>query len=279
MPSAIPSRKRPKRSSASEPLVRLSELIQELELVSRENYSRAKVTALAKRLADLAEKADLVRRPSFIFDPSDPTLVGRFVAMMLAAQQQFPLSTLGKFYGTGVYAIYYHGGFKPYKPISKSQHPIYVGKAKPINSKAAEATAQGIKLWARLGEHRRTIEKATSTLQSSNFTCRFLVVATGYETAAEHYLIQLFRPIWNSEIKLCYGIGKHGDDAETRKNGRSPWDTLHPGRPWALKSKTDQKPPARIESELRVHFRDHKPYKTLGTILSHCLSEIPQLPE
>lgn len=34
-------------------------------------------------------------------------------------------------------------------------------------------------------------------------------------------------------MKVCYGFGKHGDSAGTRKNERSPWDTIHPGRPWA----------------------------------------------
>ena len=31
------------------------------------------------------------------------------------------------------------------------------------------------------------------------------------------------------------GIGKHGDDAGTRANERSRWDTLHPGRDWATR--------------------------------------------
>jgi hypothetical protein len=29
-------------------------------------------------------------------------------------------------------------------------------------------------------------------------------------------------------------MSKHGDAATTRKNKRSPWDVVHPGRAWAL---------------------------------------------
>jgi hypothetical protein len=270
------SGKRLKRSSAPGPVSRLSDLIRELEAVPKDSFSSDKVASLAKRLATLAEKADPVHRPSVVFDPADPVLVGRFVAMMLAAQPQAPLGSVPKFYGSGVYAIYYKGGFAPYKPLSNSEHPVYVGKAKPENSKASKPMAQGNTLWSRINEHKKSIEKATSTLLLSDFTCRFLVVATGYESAAESYLIHLFQPIWNSEIRLCYGIGKHGDDAETRANDRSPWDTMHPGRHWAAKSKSDQKSQARIEQELVTHFLENKPFKNLNAILKHCLSEIPQ---
>ena len=48
-----------------------------------------------------------------------------------------------------------------------------------------------------------------------------------------NYLIDRFKPIWNNETKVCFGFGKHGDNAATRRNTVSPWDTLHPGRPWA----------------------------------------------
>jgi hypothetical protein len=44
----------------------------------------------------------------------------------------------------------------------------------------------------------------------------------------------MFWPLWNSETKACWGMSKHGDAATTRKNKRSPWDVVHPGRAWAL---------------------------------------------
>lgn len=270
---------RRKHSTAKDPLARLSELIVELETGSTAGFSHIKAGQLARRLAAVASSVDPVRRPTFTFDPADPVIVGRFIAMMLAAQPQSPFGDLEKFYGSGVYAIYYSGPFPLYKPLSRSQHPIYVGKAVSGDEKASNPIAQGTTLWARLSEHMKSINKASSTLKISDFACRFLVVASGYESAAESYLIRMFRPIWNTEMRLCYGIGKHGDTATTRTNGRSPWDTIHPGRPWAGKTLADQKSPARISTELSDHFRKHKPYRSLDAILKHCLLESRQLPK
>lgn len=84
---------------------------------------------------------------------------------------------------------------------------------------------QGAKLCGRLSDHRKNIDKATSTLNLTDFEFRSLVVQSGWETAAEDYLIHLFSPIWNSETNILYGLGKHGDSATTRANKRSPWDT------------------------------------------------------
>ena len=71
-------------------------------------------------------------------------------------------------------------------------------------------------------------------------------------------MIRLFQPIWNKEIKICYGIGKHGDSPLTRANKRSPWDTMHPGRKWATGTTTDQKKRAEIEASIAAHFQ-HNP--------------------
>ena len=46
--------------------------------------------------------------------------------------------------------------------------------------------------------------------------------------------IRMFWPVWNSDTKACWGMSKHGDAANTRRNKRSPWDVVHPGRLWAL---------------------------------------------
>ena len=63
-------------------------------------------------------------------------------------------------------------------------------------------------LACRLSKHRRNIERAISTLRIDDFECRMLVVQSGWETAAEDYLIRLFRPIWNKETKILYGLGE-----------------------------------------------------------------------
>ena len=150
----------------------------------------------------------------------------------MIAQPRKPLANDERFYGSGVYAIYYNGAFPAYKAISKKEHPIYVGKADPADAGSKTAVEQGDRLSNRLNDHRKNIGKA-ATLQLEDFEYRALVVQTGWQTAAEDYLIHLFKPIWNNEVKICYGFGKHGDDPGTRANLRSPWDTLHPGRVWA----------------------------------------------
>lgn len=89
----------------------------------------------------------------------------------------------------------------------------------------------------------------------SDFECRALAVQSGYQAAAEAHLIRLFRPIWNNETRILFGIGKHGDSAETRANNKSPWDTLHPGREWA-KGNKEAKTPDEITAEVAAHFEE-----------------------
>lgn len=240
--------------------------------------TRRKLEDLTRKLVTTSEALDPVRRPASSFDPSNPAYVARFIALTMAAQERVPLSSVGKskFYGSGVYAIYYCGDFPAYRSISRKEHPIYVGKADPAKDKALSAIDQGKRLWSRLNDHRKSVSKSRN-LDLSDFEYRFLVVASGWQKAAEDYLIGLFRPIWNKEVKLAFGIGKHGDSAETRKNGRSPWDTLHSGRGWAGSTKVaDQKSRPRIRKELREHFRINKPYKSMQKIVSHLVSEMKQ---
>ncbi len=127
---------------------------------------------------------------------------------------------------------------------------------------------QGLRLAARLNEHRKNIER-TNSLRIEDFQCRALVVQTGWETGAEDYLIRLFRPIWNNETKLVFGLGKHGDSADTRRNKRSPWHTLHAGRTWAgAEALADAKSPEKIADELTAHFTRTKIYKTFNDVLA-----------
>lgn len=213
------------------------------------------------------QRIDPIALPSVVFDPSNPKVIGRFTALALVAQDREPLAEIGKFYGSGVYAIYYRGDFEPYGPLKNSETPIYVGQAAPALANAHTARDQGPRLAARLNEHRKNIAKAQSTLRLEDFEARFLVVQSGWETAAEDFLIHLFRPVWNSETNILYGLGKHGDDATTRANKRSPWDTLHPGRVWAAKSIEDARTPDVIIGDLEAHFRSHPPLMTREELL------------
>lgn len=190
--------------------------------------------------------ADPVSTPLTSFDPSDPKTVGRMVSMALLAQPMVPLGAVKPAYGSGVYAIYYAGDHPLYARISGTETPIYVGKADPSNGDASSPREQGPRLTGRLIEHAATIATAEryalenplapglSAIRLADFKCRRLVCATNAQLVAERHLIRMFWPVWNSDTKACWGMSKHGDAASTRRNKRSPWDVVHPGRAWAL---------------------------------------------
>lgn len=239
--------------------------------------ARGELDRLIQRLSSFAAILDPVLRPASIFDPSDPKTAGSVVALTLVAQNRYPLSSIPEFYGAGIYAIYYTGKYEAYLPLSGTDHPIYVGKADPNNPSAKDAIAQGIKLSARLEEHAKSIGKAKSTLDLGDFDCRFLIVQTGFQKSAEDYLINFFKPIWNSETKICFGLGKHGDSANTRGNKRSPWDTLHPGRGWADASAEDQKSKQLINQQISAHFAANRVYSDIHAIFDRFVGDIQQI--
>lgn len=236
----------------------------------------AEIKRAIDRLTAFLAKLDPIAQPISVFDPSNPKVVGRFVALAMVAQDRYPLADIPRFYGSGVYAIYYTGPFPAYGPISGTETPIYVGQASPAISNARTPTEQGAKLSGRLSDHKKNIGKATSSLDLADFEFRSLVVQSGWETAAEDYLIHLFRPIWNSETNILYGLGKHGDSATTRANKRSPWDTMHPGREWAAASTEDAKSIAQIDAELAQHFSDHPAFPDIESVITSFVDELRQ---
>lgn len=238
---------------------------------------RLALDQVTQQLASVAANLDPVLRPASIFDPTDPNTAGRVVALTLVAQARHPLSAIPDFYGAGVYAIYYKGDFAPYEPLSGTDHPIYVGKADPDNQAAKDAVSQGTKLSGRLNEHAKSIRRAIGTLSIEDFECRFLIVQTGFQKSAEDYLINFFKPIWNSETKICFGLGKHGDSSETRGNKRSPWDTLHPGREWADASTENQKAPELILQQIAAHLAANPPYADIHAIFDQFIADMRQL--
>ena len=98
-------------------------------------------------------------------------------------------------------------------------------------------------------------------LKVEDFDCRYLVVRSAWVETAEDLLIHQFKPIWNNEIKICYGFGKHGDKSTTRSNERSPWDTLHPGRPWATDegNTPNKRSVDHIRQDIAAHFQKQVP--------------------
>lgn len=234
------------------------------------------ITEAYDRLRKVMEGLDPIKHPGFVFDPSNPNVAGRIVGITMIAQDRKPLSNVERFYGSGVYAIYYNGKFPAYAKITRREHPIYVGKADPADQAAKTAMEQGDRLSNRLNDHRKNIAKAATTLRLEDFEYRAIVVQTGWQTSAEDYLIHLFKPIWNSEVGICYGFGKHGDDPGTRANLRSPWDTLHPGRDWAHRDPKmkDAKPEKQIVDEINQHLAKYPPLGSIDQILRRFLEEM-----
>jgi hypothetical protein len=223
---------------------------------------RCELEDAVRRLAEVAQSLDTVRQPKHVFDPTNPKAIGEMVAHALLLQDKEVLREVVKntFYGAGVYAIYYRGSFDCYKPIAGKDHPIYVGKADPEALHALTAEAQGTRLHARLKDHHRSISQVEN-LSLDDFECRYLVVRSAWVKTAEDILIDWFKPVWNNQMKICYGFGKHGDSAGTRKNERSPWDTLHPGRQWAKGGGNvpNKRSVERIRTDVIDHFKKHPP--------------------
>lgn len=243
--------------------------------------ARQELEGLSGELRAHLAALDPIQRPDSFFDPADPRLFGVFAALALIGMERVPLASLesNRFYGSGVYALYYKGAFKTYAPISGTEHPIYVGKADPGMPHARTPREQGEKLCSRLNEHRKNIARAEN-LDLADFDCRYLVVASGWQTAAESALIGLFKPLWNKETGILLGFGKHGDSAETRRNRRSPWDVLHAGRRWAAAEKyaanlvEDSMTAGDIKDAVREHFKDNIPVRGIQQIVHELIAQV-----
>ncbi len=217
---------------------------------------RANLEATLRKLELVQQNLDPVSLPELVFDPTAPNVVGRLVADTLLLQPRRALSDMinARFYGAGVYAIYYRGDFDAYQPVSGKEYPLYVGKADPVELHAPGPREQGEKLSTRLRDHARSI-RGTINLKMEDFDCRYLVVRSAWVETAEDHLIEHFKPVWNKEMKVCFGFGKHGDAPETRGNKRSPWDTLHPGRNWATRE--GNAPSVNNVEQIKTHIQNH----------------------
>lgn len=232
---------------------------------------------------------DPILTPSGSFDPSDPKMVGRMVSIALIAQNRIPLNAVRPAYGSGVYAIYYSGTHPLYARISGTETPIYVGKADPMSGDASTPREQGARLTRRLIEHAGTIATAEkyahehglpdglASIRLADFSCRRLVCATNAQLVAERHLIRMFWPVWNSDTKACWGMSKHGDAATTRRNKRSPWDVVHPGRAWALDTAlTDNATAAQVADRINVILEKFPPRTDHAALVEEMLMTFRQ---
>jgi hypothetical protein len=259
-------------------LERLLKDARNLELTPKNRVTvAAEIQKSATALNGLLVELDPIDRASAVFDPGNPRTVGYFLALALSAQPRRPLVALKEFYGTGVYALYYKGDFGAYQPISGSDTPIYIGMAVYESKDRHDQSPMGTSLARRLAEHKNNIQRASETLNIEDFDYRALVVQSGWEGPAETHLIRMFSPIWNKEVKILQGFGKHGDSITTRANKRSPWDTFHAGRNWAGgEGQTDKKTPDQIKYQLNIHFEKTIVYQTFEDVFTAFVSGLKQ---
>jgi len=174
------------------------------------------------------------------YNPLHKRHLGESVAKALLARPVVALPPPKAFSGAGVYALYYIGGFPAYRLIAAQNAddqwaaPIYVGKAVPAGARKGGyglGEAPGEVLYRRLREHGESIGHAEN-LQVEDFYCRYLVVDDIWIPLGESLLISMFSPLWN---QLLDGFGNHDPGTGRYNQQNSPWDVIHPGRPWAAK--------------------------------------------
>jgi hypothetical protein len=168
------------------------------------------------------------------FDPLHPAEIGRLLRERLEEQEltSFPPP---EFLGAGLYAIYWVGKLPLYSRLKDTMVPVYVGKAEAGNSSYGyEPNYDANKLWKRIEKHAnsvREVEGPSSTaIHRDDFRVRFLALDDAWIVLGERALLREYRPVlWNS---IMNGFGSN-PPGTARKNARSVWDTVHPGRPRA----------------------------------------------
>jgi Eco29kI restriction endonuclease len=187
------------------------------------------------------------------FNPLDKHNLAESVAGALLRRPVGPLPPTKRVMGAGIYAIYYAGDFKAYRPVTELnrenlfQQPIYVGKAVPSGARKGAFGLDALKepaLFKRLNEHAKSIE-AVENLKLKDFFCRYLVLQDDiWIPLGESLLIGRFQPLWNVLIE---GFGIHTPGKGRKKQVHSKWDTLHPGRALAA----DLPPNPKTSAELQ----------------------------
>ncbi|MBR5346754.1 MAG: Eco29kI family restriction endonuclease [Deltaproteobacteria bacterium] len=194
------------------------------------------------------------------YNPLDKMNLGNNVADAMLETQVYPLGALEPFIGAGIYAIYYTGDFAPYVVLSTANEhnrfsmPIYVGKAVPPGARKGNfglCSEPSQALYKRLKEHSESVNLAKN-LKIEDFYCRFLVVEDIWIPLGEALLIAKFSPIWN---KLIDGFGNHDPGNGRYQQMRSKWDTLHPGRSWALKCPERRENQKQICDEIMAYLK------------------------
>ncbi len=190
------------------------------------------------------------------YNPLDIDNLGESIADAILERSVRPLSSLTTFQGAGIYVIYYTGDFPVYKPLAERNRdgqfaaPIYIGEAVhrgASTGRRREPENAGTPLFDRLGQHRTSISRATN-LDVADFACRYLVTHDVWIPLGETVLIERFQPLWNIYVR---GFGNK-DPGKRRLTGERPmWDTIHPGRSWAVTMTANRLSEAQIMERLQ----------------------------
>jgi hypothetical protein len=199
------------------------------------------------------------------FNPLDRVELGRSVGRALLLSPCEPLPPAASFAGAGIYAIYYHGDFVPYAPLSLPgcAWPIYVGRAMPAGGRKGLVgldASPGPQLRNRLRQHARSVD-AVPSLDRADFRCRYLVVDDIWIPLAERLLIGHYRPLWNGVVDGFGGHAPGGKPGGTTGRGgqaKSRWDTLHPGRSFAA-GRPEMETAGDIRAKIAAHLAEHPP--------------------
>ena len=169
------------------------------------------------------------------------------------------------------------GDFAEYAPISGTETPIYVGMAIYGAPEHHDPSLMGTSLSGRLEEHKKNIERASETLDIADFRLPRPCSAKRLGGSSGDLPDTDVPPLWNKEVRILQGFGKHGDSVTTRANKRSPWDTLHEGRNWASgEGQKDKKSLEQIRNEIKAHYEKTTVYSSFEDVFAAFVSGLKQ---
>ncbi|MCY3877550.1 MAG: Eco29kI family restriction endonuclease [Rhodobacteraceae bacterium] len=129
---------------------------------------------------------------------------------------------------------------------------MYVGKADfpgKRQGRDQESPKKPPAVFQRLSTHAGTIQSADN-LELEDFSCRWLILDPVWIGLTEQVLISEYRPIWNS---IVTGFGNNDPGSGRYNQRRSLWDTLHPGREWAMRLQGSNQTVADILENIKWH--------------------------
>jgi hypothetical protein len=168
------------------------------------------------------------------FDPLNLDILSQNLREALDQRPRTSFPPPERFTGAGLYALYYKGPLALYVHLRDQNIPIYVGKAEAGNSSYGDPSDEDKpKLYDRIAKHARSVQEvadARGNLAVDDFDVRYLLLDDVWIVLGERALLRAYAPVlWNT---LMPGFGAN-PPGTARRNARSIWDTIHPGRPRA----------------------------------------------